>query len=129
MSTILLVEDHPLNRRLVRDLLETAGHTVIEAVGVDDGRARLAETRFDLALVDIQIPGGGGESLLASMRADPRTRDIPAVAVTALAMPGDAQRLLAAGFDAYVSKPIDVRDFRALVARLASAPPAAAPRS
>ena len=119
MSTVLVVEDHPLNRKLVRDLLENAGHTVVEAIGVEDGWARLEEQSFDFALLDIQIPGGGGEALLDRIRANEATAGLPVAAVTALAMPGDRERLLTRGFDAYASKPLDLRAFMHLIRRLA----------
>ncbi|MDP2315117.1 MAG: response regulator [Pseudomonadota bacterium] len=113
--TTLVVEDHPINRRLLRDLLEWRGHDVVEAVGVDDAWDALVARAPDLVLLDIQIPGGGGDHLLTRMRADPRMMGLPVVAVTAQSMPGDRERLLARGFDAYVSKPIDTRAFIQLV--------------
>jgi CheY-like chemotaxis protein len=113
--TTLIVEDHALNRCLLKDLLEWHGHTVIEAVGGDDAWEALAHARPDLVLLDILIPGGGGERLLARMRADARLADVPVVAVTALSMPDDRTRLIDAGFDAYVTKPYDTRDLLLLV--------------
>jgi two-component system cell cycle response regulator DivK len=113
--TVLVVEDNVINRRLLRDLLVYGGHEVWEAGGVLEALERLEHGVPDIALLDIQIPGGGGESLLDRIRADPRTTTLKVVAVTALAMPGDRERLLAAGFDAYVSKPIDTREFLSLI--------------
>lgn len=107
--TSLVVEDHELNRCLLRDLLEWHGHRVIEAVGVDDAWDALVLEKPDVVLLDIQIPGGGGELLLTRIRADARLADLPVIAVTALSMPEDRTRLLDAGFDAYVVKPYEIR--------------------
>ncbi|MBX3261848.1 MAG: response regulator [Labilithrix sp.] len=111
MSLILVVEDHPMNRLLVRDVLENRGHEIIEACSVGDAERALAARVPDLVLLDIQIPGGGGEAVLRSIRGSADTAHLPVVAVTAFAMAGDRARLLAAGFDGYVSKPIDTREF------------------
>ncbi len=118
---ILVVEDNFMNRMLVRDLLRYRGHTVDEAQDVEQGWQRLCAQRPDIALLDIDLPGGGGVSLLHKIRADPRLKDLPCMAVTALAMQGDREKLLREGFDAYVSKPIDTRGFPAAVERLAAA--------
>jgi two-component system cell cycle response regulator DivK len=111
---ILLVEDNALNRRLVRDLLVFRGHEVIEATTVPEARARL-DDRPDLVLMDLQIPGGSGVDVLHAIRAREDVRDLPVIVVTASAMAGEKERLLAAGFDAYLSKPIDTRTFGAVV--------------
>lgn len=115
-ARILLVEDNAINRQLAFDILEHAGFEVIEAANVDEGRAQLRERRPHLVVMDIQIPGGGGERLLREIRADAHTAALPVVAVTAFAMDGDRERLLAAGFDGYLSKPIDTRTFAATIA-------------
>jgi CheY-like chemotaxis protein len=114
-ARILVVEDNPLNLTLVRDILEFRGHQVDSATTVDDGWLHLLTTRPDLVLLDIQIPGGGGEALLRQIRGHATLSGLPVLAVTALAMDGDRQRLLSAGFDGYVSKPIDTRGFGPLV--------------
>ncbi|MBX3219172.1 MAG: response regulator [Labilithrix sp.] len=111
MSVILVVEDHPMNRLLVRDVLEHRGHEVVEARNVDEAARALAARVPDLVLLDVQIPGGGGEAVLRSIREQAELATLPVVAVTAFAMAGDRARLLAAGFDGYVSKPIDTRAF------------------
>jgi CheY-like chemotaxis protein len=108
---VLLVEDNPLNRRLVRDILEYRGHHITEAETADDAIKCLRTMRPDIILLDIQIPGGGGERVLREVRGEPSLKDLPVVAVTAFAMAGDAARLLAIGFDGYVSKPIDAKKF------------------
>jgi len=110
-AKILVVEDNPLNMQMVRDILQYRGHRVLEATTVEEGRERLSANLPDLVLVDIQIPGGGGERLLRDIRADGRLRHIPVIAVTAFAMEGDQERFLKAGFTAYISKPIDTRQF------------------
>ena len=115
MSRILVVEDHPLNRRLVRDILEFNGHEVVEAYDVPQAHARLNEHHVELVLLDIQIPGGGGEVVLRTIRNDPTLSKLPVVAVTAAAMSGDRARLLAAGFDGYISKPIETKTFASVV--------------
>jgi CheY-like chemotaxis protein len=111
MSRILVVEDHPLNRRLARDILEFRGHEVIEAYDVEQARERLKEGRAEIVLLDIQIPGGGGEEVLRTIRETPELARLPVIAVTAVAMSGDRARLLAAGFDGYISKPINTKTF------------------
>lgn len=118
MSTILVVEDNVLNRALLRDILEYAGHAVVEAGGVDDAWVALSDGPPDLVLLDILIPGGGGEHLIARIRREPRLAGLRVVAVTALAMPGDRERLLRAGFDEYVSKPYDTLALSDLVQSL-----------
>jgi CheY-like chemotaxis protein len=116
---ILLVEDNPLSRTLARDILVHAGHEIVEATSVPEGQERLrADQPFDVVLMDIGIPGGGGELLLGQIRADPSLARLPVVAMTALAMRGDRERLLAAGFDGYISKPIDTRNLAATVVEL-----------
>jgi len=109
--SVLVVEDNAPSRLLLRDLLEVRGHRVEEATDVPYARAALLAMHFDLVLLDIGLPGETGERLLAELRADPRWASMPVVAVTAAAMSGDRERLLSLGFDAYVSKPIEVRTF------------------
>lgn len=111
MAKILIVEDNPLNLRLLRELLEHRGHAVLGAGSVAEARERLRAERPELLLVDIQIPGGGGEQVLREVKAEPCYVGLPVIAVTALAMAGDRQRLLDLGFDGYFSKPIDTRAF------------------
>jgi CheY-like chemotaxis protein len=110
-ALILVVEDNSLNRLLVHDILELRGHEVMEAATVEEARRALAERRPDLLLLDVQIPGGGGEAVIREVRQRPDLADIPIVAVTSLAMPGDRERLLSIGFQGYLSKPIDTRTF------------------
>jgi two-component system cell cycle response regulator DivK len=119
---VLVVEDNPMNLRLVQALLVHRGHVVIDAATVDQGRARLAEGRPDVVLLDIHIPGGGGVVLLEEIRKSESLASLPVIAVTASAMSGDKERLLALGFDAYLSKPIDTRSFGPEVERVAALP-------
>jgi two-component system, cell cycle response regulator DivK len=120
---ILIVEDNEKNRKLVRDVLQWKGYRTIEAETAEIGLALAREASPVLILMDIQLPGMNGIDALAELRADAATRSIPVVAVTASAMMQDRQRILAAGFDAYQSKPIDVRGFLELVSTLVAAGP------
>ena len=112
---ILIVEDNERNLKLVRDLLQYNGYETLEACNAEDGVALAAERRPDLILMDIQLPDADGITALGRLRADGRTASIGVVALTAFAMKDDRQRLLQAGFDGYLEKPIDVRAFPAQV--------------
>ena len=112
---ILVVEDNDKNRKLVRDVLTVKGYRLLEAETGEDGVRLAREQRPDLVLMDIQLPGINGIEALRQLRADPATAAIPVVAVTASAMTQDRQKILAAGFDAYQSKPISIRPFLELV--------------
>jgi len=111
MSAVLVVEDNPMNRMLVREVLTNRGHEVVDARDVDEARAHLAGRSFHIVLLDIQLPGGGGMTVLEHIRSTPELSALPVIAVTAQAMAGDRDRFLAAGFDGYISKPIDTRAF------------------
>jgi two-component system cell cycle response regulator DivK len=124
VATILIVEDSPDNMKLFRTLLSLKGHAVIALAGGENLHEILAAQRPDLVLMDIQLPGKDGFALLAEIRASPfaYTR---VVALTAHAMTGDRERALQAGFDGYITKPIDIRAFpeqvsRALTGEMAS---------
>jgi CheY-like chemotaxis protein len=108
---VLVVEDQPLNRILLRDLLRHAGHSVVEAGTVDEALDQLRAQVPDLVLTDLQLPGRGGQSLLDEIKRRPDWAGLPVVAVTAFAMRGDRERILALGFHGYVTKPIDTRRF------------------
>jgi CheY-like chemotaxis protein len=108
---ILIVEDNEKNLKLVRDVLQFKGYQTIEATTGEDG-VRLARERGPaLILMDIQLPGIDGITALGQLRADAATRAIPVVAVTASAMTHDRQKIMAAGFDGYQTKPIKVKEF------------------
>jgi CheY-like chemotaxis protein len=112
---ILVVEDNEKNRRLVRDVLTFKGYQVIETERGEDG-VRLAKERLPkLVLMDIQLPGIDGIEALRQIRADEATRAIPIVAVTASVMDRDRQTIMAAGFDGYLAKPLNVKEFVAAV--------------
>jgi CheY-like chemotaxis protein len=112
---ILIVEDNEKNLKLVRDVLRHTGYQTIEAGTGEDG-VRLAKERGPaLILMDIQLPGIDGITALGQLRADPATRAIPVIAVTASAMTQDRKKIMAAGFDGYQTKPIKVREFMDVV--------------
>jgi two-component system cell cycle response regulator DivK len=108
---ILLVEDNDNNRLLIRDVLEASGYRVAEAETAEDGLRMAAEQNPALILMDIHLPGMNGIEALQRLRADPATRAIPVIAVTASAMTQDRHQIMAAGFDGYQSKPISVKGF------------------
>jgi two-component system cell cycle response regulator DivK len=109
--TVLLVEDNERNLKLARDLLEFHGFTVVVATTGEAAVAEASQTRPDLILMDLQLPGIDGHTALSRLRAQPHTAGIPIVALTAFAMAADRTRALEAGFDGYLEKPISVRDF------------------
>jgi two-component system cell cycle response regulator DivK len=107
---VLIVEDNERNMKLVRDLLQFKGFRTLEADTATEGIALAIEHQPHLILMDIQLPDMDGVAALARLRADPATTGIPVVAVTAFAMMEDEQRLMQAGFDGYLVKPINVRE-------------------
>ncbi len=114
---VLLVEDNPMNLELATDLLEVCG---IEVISANTGEAAIKlaqEQKPDLILMDLSLPGMDGLQATASLKANPQTRLIPVVAVTAHAMKGDEQKALDAGCEGYITKPIDTRMFPMLVAQ------------
>ena len=115
MSTILVVEDNAANLRLSTFLLESAGHTVVAAASAEVGVALALECRPDLILMDIQLPGMDGLQATALLKRNEATRGIPVIALTALAMKGDEERIRAAGCDGYVAKPLAYKDFLAVI--------------
>lgn len=108
-ARILVVEDNERNLKLVRDVLRFAGFDVIEARSGEEAVALAGEYPPDLVLMDLQLPGMDGTEALRLLRGDLRTRDVPVVAVTALAMKEDRERALRDGFDGYLQKPISIR--------------------
>jgi CheY-like chemotaxis protein len=108
-ARVLIVEDNPLNLKLIRDVLEFQGFDVVTARSGEEGVAVAATTPPDLILMDLQLPGIGGHEALQRIHADPRSRDVPVVAVTAFAMKEDIEGAEAAGFAGYIAKPISVR--------------------
>ena len=122
MSEILIVEDNDKNMKLVRDVLQVKGYRTIEAVTGEDGVRLARERRPALVLMDIQLPGINGIEALRQIRADPATASIPVIAVTASVMASDRRNIVEAGFDAYVGKPLNLREFLDAVAKALAAP-------
>jgi two-component system cell cycle response regulator DivK len=119
MSVILIVEDNDKNMKLVRDVLQFKGYTTLEATTGMDG-VRLAQAhKPDLVLMDIQLPDIDGITALAQIRTNPAMNGIPVIAVSASVMPDDQQRIAASGFDAFITKPINIRSFLETVERYA----------
>jgi two-component system cell cycle response regulator DivK len=112
---ILVVEDNEKNMKLFRDVLEAKGYRVLEARTGAEAVELAAQHGPDLVLMDIQLPDIGGVEALDRLRADEHTEALPVVALTAQAMDGDRERFLAAGFDGYMSKPVDIAAFVAMV--------------
>jgi two-component system cell cycle response regulator DivK len=108
---ILIVEDNEKNMKLARDLLQYHGFTIIEATNAEDGVALAREKKPKLVLMDIQLPGIDGVTALGQLREDETTATIPVVAMTASVMKEDRERFDKAGFDGFITKPIDVRAF------------------
>jgi CheY-like chemotaxis protein len=115
---ILIAEDSPVNRELLRELLEMRGHEVLEAVNGQEALDMIAQGRPDLLILDIGMPVLDGFGVIAKVRADPRLKSLPVLAATAYAMRGDRDKVLQAGFDGYVSKPIDSRALTQEIDRL-----------
>lgn len=105
---ILVVEDNEKNLKLFRDVLQATGYRTLEATTGRRAVELATQRRPDLVLMDIQLPDGDGVEALGRLRADQRTASIPVLAVTAQAMRGDRERFLGAGFDGYLSKPVDI---------------------
>jgi two-component system cell cycle response regulator DivK len=116
-SLILIVEDNDKNLKLARDLLQHDGFQTLEADTAAAAIALAAQHVPHLILMDIQLPDMDGVTALGHLRESPTTRSIPVVALTAFAMAADRERLLAAGFDGYMAKPIDIHDFSDSVRR------------
>ena len=111
MARILIVEDNPANMTIGVFLLESAGHTLLSATDAEVGLALAREQQPDLILMDIQLPGMDGLEATMQLKRDPRTQSIPVIALTALAMKGDEERIRQGGCEAYISKPISVPRF------------------
>ncbi len=117
-ALVLIVEDNDKNRKLVRDVLTFKGYEVIESETGEEGVRLAQERRPTLVLMDIRLPGIDGVEALRRLRAEETTRGISVMAMTASVMSEDRQKIMAAGFDGYQSKPINVTDFVAAVAQL-----------
>ena len=115
---ILIIEDNEKNRKLVSDVLQVKGHKTIESETAEEGLKLALENHPALILMDIQLPGIDGITALKQLRADPVTKTIPFIAITASAMTYNRQTMLAEGFDGYQNKPISVKDFLEEVRRV-----------
>jgi two-component system cell cycle response regulator DivK len=107
---ILIVEDNPKNLKLMRDVLQFRGYTTLEAETGEAGLALARARHPALILMDVQLPGMDGREAMQALKADGQTRHIPIIALTAFAMKGDQERLLAEGFDGYIAKPVDIKE-------------------
>ena len=115
---ILIVEDNPKNLKLVRDTLQVKGYQTIEAGTGEQGVQLAREHHPALILMDIQLPGISGVDAFRQLRADPATRSIPVIAVTASVMAQERQKVMAAGFDGFQGKPISVRELLTTIRKL-----------
>ena len=111
MNAILIIEDNDKNLKLVRDVLNYRGYRTLEAMTGAEGLRLARENAHALILMDIQLPDINGITALKKLRGDELTRAIPVLAVSASAMPDDQQRILASGFDGYITKPIEIKSF------------------
>jgi len=118
MSLVLIVEDNEKNMKLARDILQAKGFKTVEAFTGEEGVKLAKEQTPDLVLMDIQLPGINGIEAFKQLRADAKTARIPVIALTASVTHTDRSQITAAGFDAFVSKPISVKEFVATVKRL-----------
>ena len=122
MSKILIAEDNPVNRELLRELLEMRGHTVDEACNGEEALRMIEQTRPDLVLLDIGMPVLDGFEVIRKIREKPGFAAMPVVAVTAYAMQGDREKILSSKFDGYLSKPVDSKSLTQELDRLLSSP-------
>jgi two-component system cell cycle response regulator DivK len=116
MAKVLIIEDNAVNLRLAIFLLESAGHIVVSATDAEAGLALAKNQHPNLILMDIQLPGMDGLEATRLLRRDVETCRIPVIALTALAMKGDEERIRAAGCDGYIAKPMRYQDFLATIA-------------
>ena len=115
--SILAVDDHPVNLKLIRVLLVSEGYDVRIVEDAETALAAIATSAPEMILMDLQLPGMDGFELTRRLKADPATRGIVILAMTAYAMKGDKERALAAGCDGYLSKPLDTRALPGIIAR------------
>ena len=118
---ILIIEDNEKNRKLCRDVLQVKGFRTIESESAEEGLKLAHEQSPALILMDIQLPGMDGVTAMKQLKADPSTKGIPIVAITASAMTNNRTAMLAEGFDGYQTKPITLKDFLGEVARVLGA--------
>jgi two-component system cell cycle response regulator DivK len=123
MTTIAIVEDNASNMKLIRGVLERAGYQTLTAEDADSGIPLIREQLPDLVLMDIHMPGIDGLEATRLLKLDPVTRHIPVIAVTARAMDGDRESILAAGCDGYTAKPIRYKEMLAMIERVLQGEP------
>ena len=116
-AQVLVVEDNERNMKLFRDVLQASGYRILEATTGERAVELVVEHGPDLVLMDIQLPDIDGIKALDQLRANEQTASVPVLALTAQAMEGDRERFLAAGFDGYLSKPVNIADLVATVER------------
>ena len=116
MAKVLIIEDNAANMKLAIFLLQSAGHTVLSATDAEAGLTLARDEHPDLILMDIQLPGMDGLQATVLLKRDEATRAIPVIALTALAMKGDEERIRAAGCDGYIAKPMRYQEFLATIA-------------
>ncbi|MEA2624827.1 MAG: two-component system, cell cycle response regulator DivK [Candidatus Binatota bacterium] len=124
MAKVLIVEDNVANMKLAVFLLQSAGHDVLSTTSAEAGLTLARDEQPSLILMDIQLPGMDGLEATALLKQDAATRAIPVIALTALAMKGDEERIRAAGCDGYIAKPMRYQEFLAVVAATLAAAPA-----
>jgi two-component system cell cycle response regulator DivK len=113
---ILIVEDNDKNMKLARDILQVKGYRTLEAESAEAGLPLVAAQKPDLVLMDIHLPGMNGMEALAKLRADAATKAIPVLAFTASVMPQDRREIMSAGFDGFLSKPLNLKEFQETIA-------------
>ena len=116
MARVLIIEDNPTNMTLAVFLLRSAGHIVLSAIDAETGLTMARAEHPDLILMDIQLPGMDGLQATQLLKQGEATRAIPVIALTALAMKGDEERIRAAGCDGYIAKPMRYQEFLATIA-------------
>ncbi len=121
---ILIIEDNPANMKLSSDLLAKVGYEVLEAFDAETGIAMARDQAPDLILMDIQLPGMDGLTATRRLKGEHATMDIPIIALTAFAMKGDEEKMLASGCDGYIAKPIRYKEFLATVESFLARPDA-----
>jgi two-component system cell cycle response regulator DivK len=119
---ILITEDNEKSRKLMREVLRVKGYQTLETETAEEGIRLARESTPALILMDLQLPGMDGITALAALRADPRTKAIPVIAVTASAMSHQQPKILAAGFDGYQTKPINLKEFLEVVRQMLDRP-------
>ena len=124
MSLILIIEDNEKNMKLARDVLQSRGYATLDAVTGEEGVRLAKEKTPDLVLMDIQLPGINGIEALRLLRADPETARVPIVAFTASVTPTDRTQITQAGFDGFLSKPINLKEFLETVQQVLESRPA-----